>query len=326
MYPLKFENLYYQKIWGGRDLELFRNNIPKGNIGESWDVACHKNGMSIVKNGEFRGLRLDKLIEKEKENILGTKIKDNRFPILIKLINAKDKLSVQVHPNNKYAKRVEGDMGKTEVWYVVEAFKGANLVVGIKEKCNKEEFKTAIEEGKLYSYLNRVPVKKGDVYLVKSGLVHAIGEGVIIAEIQQNSDTTYRVYDYNRGRELHVKKALDVIDLNLKGRKYEGIEVKKEGYTKNYLCLGREFSLELYNIKNCVEENSDLERFFIFTCVEGKGEIIYRDGMEEIQTGESILIPAILGKYKLQGNMKLLKSYVPDIKKVERCILNEIEY
>ncbi|KEH98662.1 type I phosphomannose isomerase catalytic subunit [Clostridium massiliodielmoense] len=326
MYPLKFENLYYKKIWGGRDLELFRNNIPKGNIGESWDVACHKNGMSIVKNGEFRGLRLDKLIEKERENILGTKIKDDRFPLLIKLINAKDKLSVQVHPNDEYAKRVEGDMGKTEVWYVVEAFKGANLVVGIKQKCNKKEFKTAIEEGKLDSYLNTIPVKKGDVYLVQSGLVHAIGEGVIIAEIQQNSDTTYRVYDYNRGRELHVKKALDVIDLNLKGRKYEGVEVKKEGYTKNYLCLGRKFSLELYNIKNCVEENSDLERFFIFTSVEGKGEIIYRDGIEKIQTGESILIPAILGKYKLQGNMKLLKSYVPDIKKVKRCILNEIEY
>ncbi|EDS77419.1 mannose-6-phosphate isomerase, class I [Clostridium botulinum C str. Eklund] len=326
MYPLKFENLYYQKIWGGRDLELFRNNIPKGSIGESWDVACHKNGMSIVKNGEFRGLRLDELIKRERENILGTKIKGDRFPLLIKLINAKEKLSIQVHPNDEYAKRVEEDMGKTEVWYVVETFKGANLVVGIKEKCNKEEFKTAIEEGKLDSYLNRIPVKKGDVYLVQSGLVHAIGEGVIIAEIQQNSDTTYRVYDYNRGRELHVKKALDVIDLNLKGRKYEGIEVKKEGYTKNYLCLGREFSLELYNIKNCVEENSDLERFFIFTCVEGKGEILYGDGMEEINTGDSILIPAILGEYKLQGNMKLLKSYVPDIKKVERCILNEIEY
>ncbi|KEH92185.1 MULTISPECIES: type I phosphomannose isomerase catalytic subunit [Clostridium] len=326
MYPIKFENLYYEKIWGGRDLELFRDDIPEGNIGESWDVACHKNGMSIVENGEFKGLRLDELIEKEKENLLGTKIDRNWFPLLIKLINAKDKLSVQVHPNDEYAKRVEGDMGKTEVWYVVEAFEGANLVVGTKGKCTKEEFKAAIEEGKLDSYLNRIPVKKGDVYLVQSGLVHAIGEGVIIAEIQQNSDTTYRVYDYNRGREIHVQKALDVIDLNLNGEKNEGLEIKKDGYTKNYLCLGRDFSLELYDIKNSAEEESDVERFFIFTCVEGNGEILYKDGKEEIKTGDSILIPATLGNYTLKGNMKLLKSYVPDIKKVEKNILDEIEY
>lgn len=326
MYPIKFENLYYEKIWGGRDLELFRDDIPEGNIGESWDVACHKNGMSIVKNGEFKGLRLDELIEKEKENLLGTKIDRNWFPLLIKLINAKDKLSVQVHPNDEYAKRVEGDMGKTEVWYVVEAFEGANLVVGTKGKCTKEEFKAAIEEGKLDSYLNRIPVKKGDVYLVQSGLVHAIGEGVIIAEIQQNSDTTYRVYDYNRGREIHVQKALDVIDLDLNGEKNEGVEIKKDGYTKNYLCLGRDFSLELYDIQNSAEEESDVERFFIFTCVEGNGEILYKDGKEEIKTGDSILIPATLGNYTLKGNMKLLKSYVPDIKKVEKSILDEIEY
>ncbi|ABK62192.1 type I phosphomannose isomerase catalytic subunit [Clostridium novyi] len=326
MYPIKFENLYYEKIWGGRDLELFRDDIPEGNIGESWDVACHKNGMSIVENGEFKGLRLDELIEKEKENLLGTKIDRNWFPLLIKLINAKDKLSVQVHPNDEYAKRVEGDMGKTEVWYVVEAFEGANLVVGTKGKCTKEEFKAAIEEGKLDSYLNKIPVKKGDVYLVQSGLVHAIGEGVIIAEIQQNSDTTYRVYDYNRGREIHVQKALDVIDLNLNGEKNEGLEIKKDGYTKNYLCLGRDFSLELYDIKNSAEEESDVERFFIFTCVEGNGEILYKDGKEEIKTGDSILIPATLGNYTLKGNMKLLKSYVPDIKKVEKNILDEIEY
>ncbi len=326
MYPIKFENLYYEKIWGGRDLELFRDDIPEGNIGESWDVACHKNGMSIVKNGEFKGLRLDELIEKEKENLLGTKIDRNWFPLLIKLINAKDKLSVQVHPNDEYAKRVEGDMGKTEVWYVVEAFEGANLVVGTKGKCTKEEFKAAIEEGKLDSYLNRIPVKKGDVYLVQSGLVHAIGEGVIIAEIQQNSDTTYRVYDYNRGREIHVQKALDVIDLNLNGEKNEGVEIKKDGYTKKYLCLGRDFSLELYDIQNSAEEESDVERFFIFTCVEGNGEILYKDGKEEIKTGDSILIPATLGNYTLKGNMKLLKSYVPDIKKVEKSILDEIEY
>ncbi|KEI13806.1 type I phosphomannose isomerase catalytic subunit [Clostridium novyi] len=326
MYPLKFENLYYDKIWGGRDLERFRTNLPEGNIGESWDVACHKNGMSIVANGEFKGMRLDELIEKKEEKLLGTKIKKHWFPLLIKLINAKDKLSVQVHPNDEYGKKVENDMGKTEVWYVVEAFEGANLVVGTKGKCTKEEFKMAIENGELDNYLNRIPVKKGDVYLVKSGLVHAIGEGVIIAEIQQNSDTTYRVYDYNRGREIHVKKALDVIDLSLQGKKSKGIEIKKDGYTKTYLCFGKDFSLELYDIDNYAEENSNEERFFIFTCVEGQGKISYEKGQEIINTGDSILIPASLGKYKFTGNMKILKSYVPDVEKVEKEISSVIKY
>ncbi|MFD3158595.1 type I phosphomannose isomerase catalytic subunit [Haloimpatiens sp. FM7330] len=326
MYPLKFENLYYEKIWGGRDLESFRSNLPEGNIGESWDIACHKNGTSIVANGEFKGIRLDELMNQKGSELIGTKISKDWFPLLIKLINAKDNLSVQVHPNDEYAKKVEGEMGKTEVWYVVESFEGGNLIVGTKEGCTKEQFKAAIEKGELDEHMNRIPVKKGDVYLVKSGLIHAIGEGVIIAEIQQNSDTTYRVYDYNRGRELHVKKALDVTDLSLQGTKREGIKIEREGYSKSYLCLGKDFSLELYDIKEICNENSDTERFYAFTCVEGHGEILYRDGTEIIKKGDSIFIPATLGKYTLKGNMKLLKSYVPDVEKVEKEILREIRY
>ncbi|RKD32294.1 type I phosphomannose isomerase catalytic subunit [Thermohalobacter berrensis] len=325
MYPLKFENIYVKKVWGGRDLELFRDNLPEGNIGESWDVACHPNGTSVVKNGEYKGMKLGELIKQEGEKIIGTKISTDWFPLLVKLINAKDKLSLQVHPDDDYAKRVEGEMGKTEVWYVVEAFEGANLVVGTKD-CTKEEFKRAIENEELDKYTNRIPVKKGDVYFVKSGLVHAIGEGVIIAEIQQNSDTTYRVYDYGRGRELHIDKALDVIDLNLEGKKAEGITVKKEGYTKIYYCLCKDFSLELYDVEEGFNEESDIERFYIFTCVDGNGEIIYNNGNEKIEKGDSILIPASLGKYEFKGKMKLLKSYVPDIKKVEEEIIANVKY
>jgi mannose-6-phosphate isomerase len=325
MYPLKFENLYYEKIWGGRDLENYRNNLPDGNIGESWDVACHPHGISVVANGEYRGTRLDKLIEKLGKKVLGDKIDDKLFPLLIKLINAKDKLSVQVHPNDEYAHRVESELGKTEIWYVVEAFEGANLVVGTKE-CTKEQFKEAINSGTLDKYLNRIPVKKGEVYFVKSGLVHAIGEGVIIAEIQQNSDTTYRVYDYNRGREIHVDKALDVIDLNLKGKKSMGLKVEGKDFIKTYYNLCDKFSLELYEVKTCLVEKSDEERFYIFTCVEGNGTISFEGGSEKIQAGESILIPAYLGKYEINGTIKLLKSYVPDLGKVEKDIISEIKF
>ena len=214
MYPIKFDNLYYERIWGGRDLELFRDNMPKGTIGESWDIACHENGVGIVSNGSLKGMSFEKIIKLYRDDIIGKEIKDEKFPLLIKLINAKDKLSVQVHPNDEYANRVEKDSGKTEAWYVVSAEENSYLIVGTKD-CDKEKFGNSIENGDLDKYLNKVPVKKGDFFYVQSGLVHAICEGVIIAEIQQSSDTTYRVYDYNRGREIHVEKALYVIDFSL---------------------------------------------------------------------------------------------------------------
>lgn len=325
MYPLKFENLYYDKIWGGRDFDLFRDNLPSGNIGESWDVACHKNGTSIVANGELKGKSLDNIIEEMGEKLIGTSISKEWFPILVKLINAKESLSVQVHPDDEYGKRQEGEMGKTEVWYVIDAKEGANLIVGTKENVSKEQFKKAIEDGTLEKYMNKIYVNKGEVYFIKSGLIHAIGEGVTVAEIQQNSDTTYRVYDYNRGRELHIEKALDVVDLNLKCEKSIGLTIKKEGFEKTYLCLCNEFSLERYDIKTEISECSDNERFYVFTCVEGHGEIVSENGTEKIKMGDSILIPAFLGKYVLRGDMSLLKSYVPNKNMVEKDILSIIK-
>jgi mannose-6-phosphate isomerase len=323
MYPLKFENIYFDKIWGGRDFELFRSNLPAGDIGESWDVACHPHGTSVIANGEFKGMKLDELIRLKNSDVIGSSISSEWFPLLVKLINAKDKLSVQVHPDDKYGKEVEGEMGKTEVWYVVEAFEGANLVVGTKD-CTREQFKKAIETGEFDEFMNKVPVQKGDVYFVKSGLVHAIGEGVIIAEIQQNSDTTYRVYDYNRGRELHVDKALDVVDLNLRGEKSKGLKLQLEGFNKTYLCLCEHFALELYEVFESFKETSDSERFYIFTAVEGEGEIISNYKNEIIKKGDSILIPASLGEYEIRGNIKLLKSYVPNMEKSKQQILSKV--
>lgn len=324
MYPIKFENLYYERIWGGKDLEKFRNNVPEGVIGESWDIACHKNGTGKVVNGKLKGKTFDQLIKEYGHDFLGQSINvDKEFPLLIKLITAKDKLSVQVHPNDEYAARVENDLGKTEAWYVVDAEEGASLIVGTKD-CDKEKFKKAIEDENLEPYLNKIPVKKGDFFYVQSGLVHAICEGILIAEIQQSSDTTYRVYDYNRGREIHVEKALDVIDFSLKGENTEGITIKNNGYDKTYLCLSEYFTIQKYDIRKSVKENSDKDRFYLFTCVDGKGTIKYKDGEEKICMGDSIFIPACLGEYELFGECTLLKSYVPDSKREEDSILNII--
>ena len=311
MYPIKFENLYYKKIWGGRDLEDFRNDLPEGNIGESWDVACHENGMSIALNGEFKGKTLQEIIEKQKEKVIGNKLKGIKFPLLVKLINSREKLSVQVHPDDEYAKRIENSVGKTEAWYVVDAKEGAALIVGTKD-CDKETFKKAVENGETEKYLNRIPVKKGDYFLINSGLVHAICEGIIIAEIQQNSDITYRIYDYDRGRELHIDKALDVINFDLKAEGQSDTYIEKhEGYDKCILCNGEYFTIEKYIIEKEVKSKSNEEEFFILTCTEGRGVIETEDGEKtDILKGDSILIPAYLGKYEVKGNLTVLKTFV----------------
>ncbi|HCW04995.1 MAG TPA: mannose-6-phosphate isomerase [Clostridium sp.] len=325
MYPLKFYSIYFKKIWGGRELEAYKDDLPAGNIGESWDVACHEDGTSVIANGSYKDMALDKLIEEKGDELVGSKIEKDRFPLLLKLINSNDKLSIQVHPDDDYGYRVENDSGKTEAWYVVDAKEGAELIVGVKSGCTKEEFKKAIEEGTLEEYMNKIKIQKGDTYFIQSGLIHAICEGAIIAEIQQNSNTTYRVYDYNRGREIHVDKALDVVDLGLEGKKRVGLKLEKEGYSKTYLCLAKEFSLEKYEVRDKFTESSDPERFYIFTCVEGQGTLSYNGGSENVKSGESVLIPAALGEYSFIGNMVLLKSYVPDLEKVEKEIIQVIK-
>lgn len=309
MYPIKFENLYYEKIWGGRDFETFRNNLPDGEIGESWDIACHPNGTGIVANGELKGIKFDELINRFGHDLVGNKVTLEKFPLLIKLINSKEKLSVQVHPGDEYAAKYEGDYGKTEAWYVMDAKPGASLIVGTKN-CTKEEFEEAIKNNKVEEYLNKIEVKKGDSFLINSGLVHAICEGVVIAEIQQNSDVTYRVYDYGRPREIHVKKALDVINFDLQCENLsEKEEIEHDGYSQSLLCKNEYFGIEKISITKEYNDESDKDKFDMYTCVEGEGVIEGRDYSEVIKKGDSFLIPSTLGAYKIKGNIKVLKSY-----------------
>lgn len=309
MYPLKFNNIYFEKIWGGRDLESFKEDLPKGAIGECWDVCFHPHGISTIKNGKYKGSSLSCVIDIEKEKLLGNKVKCNNFPLLIKFINANAPLSLQVHPDDKYALKIEGCIGKTEVWYIVDAKEDASIVIGTKP-CSKEEFLEALRNKNLDNLLNKVTVKKGDVFIIQCGTLHAIGEGIVLAEIQQNCDITYRVYDYDRGRELHINKALDVIDFNSKSYLPKEKIIKKEGFKKTLYEGIEKFSLEKYEISTFLKEESKKHSFSIFTCILGNGKILYKNGEEKINIGESILIPAYLGEYTLKGEMTLLKSYI----------------
>lgn len=292
---------------GGREFESFRTNLPEGNIGESWDIACNPNGVGIVDNGKFKGMTFTELIEKHKKEILGKSLVNEEFPLLIKLINSNENLSVQVHPNDEYAKRVENAYGKTEAWYVVDAKDDAEIIVGT-NGCTKEEFEVAINNGKVEECLNRIKVKKGDAFLINSGSVHAICSGLVIAEIQQNSDITYRVYDYGRPREIQIEKSLEVIDFNSKPKKLVEDYKNYDGYKYTKLCKSKYFTIDKCVINSKYKASSDTEIFFIITCVEGKGIINYKNKTETIAKGDSILIPAQLGKYEINGKLEILIS------------------
>ncbi|CUO45993.1 mannose-6-phosphate isomerase, class I [Clostridium disporicum] len=308
MYPIKFENLYYDKVWGGRDFESFRDNLPEGNIGETWDVACHPNGTGIVANGRFKGMTFNELIQNYNEEIFGKTIKDGEFPLLVKLINSNENLSVQVHPNDEYARRVENSYGKTEAWYIVDAKEGAELIVGT-NGCTKDQFEEAIKNNDVENCLNRIKVKKGDAFLINSGLVHAICSGLVIAEIQQNSDITYRVYDYGRPREIHVEKSLDVIDFDLKPERLVENYEEFEGYKYTNLCKSEYFTIDKCIIDSEYKASSKEDTFTIITCVEGNGVINHKNGSEAINKGDSLLIPATLGEYEIKGQLEVLISY-----------------
>nr|WP_200956799.1 type I phosphomannose isomerase catalytic subunit [Caloramator mitchellensis] len=312
MYPLFFEPVYKEIIWGGRKLEkYFNRNIPDGNIAESWEVSCHKSGMSIIRNGELKGTTLKEVIDSYGEIILGKKY--NSFPLLVKLIDANDKLSVQVHPDDDYAKKFENQFGKTEMWYVIDAKENAQLVYGLKSEISKEKFIEAINLNKVEECLNYVNVSKGDVIFIPSGTVHAIMDGLLLAEIQQSSDVTYRLYDWNRvdkegkRRELHIDKALDVINFNFEGNVLKPEFKSFDGYEIADAIKCPYFEVSIIKVNLSYKSNCN-GSFKVYTAVEGEGEVLYNGISYKINCGDSFLMPAELDEYEILGKITLLET------------------
>jgi len=321
-YPLKFKPVYKDYVWGGRNLEKLGKVLPEGIVAESWEVSCHPDGVSVISNGEYEGTPLPEYISAFGRKAIGAALDDRdvvKFPLLVKFIDAADKLSVQVHPDDAYAQVHEnGEYGKNEMWYILCAKPGAELIYDLKAGTTRELFKKALIGAKLESCLKRVKVKAGDVINIPTGIVHAIGDGIVLAEVQQNSNTTYRIYDYGRtDRKLHIEKALEVIDFNSKGRreKYEGLQIEVgPGATVRYLVANRYFSVELVDIKGSTCETADGSRFFIYVCIKGHGIISCNNCTVDIRCGDSVLIPASMGSYAFEGTLTALKAYVPDLK------------
>lgn len=274
MEPIFFEPIYKNVIWGGNNIsKIFKRNIIGDNIGESWELSAHKNGLSIIANGEFKGRSLDNLFndKEQKHKVFGMHCENlNKFPILAKFIDANKSLSIQVHPGNEYAKKYENDSGKTEVWYVMDCKDDAKIIYGFNDNVNNDNIKFAM--GNIEKNVNYIDVHKGDFIEIPSGTIHAIMDGVFICEIQQNSDVTYRVYDWNRvdssgkSRELHTEKALDVINLNSKKEIYNYDLIKKD--TSMY--KSDIFNIDMVNINGNKEEISSKESFLEYIVIEGK--------------------------------------------------------
>jgi len=312
LYPMKFEPVFKDYLWGGNELERFNKFSDASVIAESWEVSANRDGMSIISNGELKGSSLEDVFKWFPKDLCGIG-SHKQFPLLIKFIDAKLPLSVQVHPDDTYAFQYEGgSLGKSEMWYIVDAKPGARLVYGLKEGVSKEDFSKAVEEGKISDTLNYVEVKKGDWINIPAGLVHAIGEGIIVLEIQQNSNITYRVYDYDRKdahgntRELHIDKAMDVID-------FDGDSIPISQFvkfsSKNYLEYNKYFAVEVVESKDSYTTDTDLASFHTYTVLEGSFEV---EGVL-VEKGETVLIPASMEEYTLRGSFFAIKSFVPDI-------------
>lgn len=317
MSVIKLKPAFKDYIWGGTRLrDDFGKDCELEKVAESWELSCHKDGNSIVANGEYAGLTLAEYIEKAGRSVLGTDCKKfDSFPILIKLIDAKDKLSVQVHPNNEYAQRVEGEYGKTEMWYVVDCDEGAELLYGFKHEISKDEFANRIADNTLLEVTNSVPVKKGDVFFIEAGTLHAIGKGILIAEIQQNSNTTYRIYDYGRvgkdgkPRELHVEKAEDVTVLGPAKQYPETPAEEKDGYKIKLLSSCEYFTAYRVDVESKAVLEADEKSFNSILVLEGDPEINADDTIKA-KKGDSIFIPAGTGNYTVEGKCRFVLTKV----------------
>ncbi|MGV8945717.1 MAG: type I phosphomannose isomerase catalytic subunit [Lutibacter sp.] len=319
-YPIKFEPILKEKIWGGSKLKnKFNKKSTIKDIGESWEISAVEGSISVVSNGELAGKTLREIIETYKDKLVGKNNYANfghNFPLLIKFIDAKQDLSVQVHPDNILAKERHNSFGKSEMWYIMQADKASRLILGFKQAITLDKYLDLLEEKKIMSVLNELSVKKGDAFFIAPGTVHAIGAGVVLAEIQQTSDITYRIYDFDRvdkqgnKRELHTDLAVEAINFSDKietSHKYStfinslNTVVKCEYFTTNFIHVVGKKELDY----------SKTDSFVIFMCVQGNATISIDEYAENLNFGETVLIPAAADSVVIVSkNCKLLEVTV----------------
>jgi mannose-6-phosphate isomerase len=319
LYPLKFEPILKEKIWGGQKLHHVLNkksDLP--NIGESWEISDVEGDVSLVSNGLLKNESLSDILKEYKTELVGNKnykVFGDKFPLLIKFIDADDDLSVQLHPNDHLAQERHNSFGKTEMWYIMQADDDANLIVDFKDNITKEDYLNHLENKTLTKILNFEKVNKQDAYFIAVGRIHAICSGVLLAEIQQTSDVTYRVFDWDREnskgdkRELHIDEALDAIDF-LMAKDYK-LDYSKKENKSNLIKSCDYFTTNYIKIDSTLKKKNTFDSFIIYMCVSGEVVISTNQINYSIKKGETILIPASIENFSLNAkNAELLEVYV----------------
>lgn len=317
LYPLQFKPILKERIWGGTKLKTVLNKPITSEItGESWELSTVDGDVSMIANGAFEGKSLLELIDAYPNEILGTQVHQKfgkQFPLLFKYLDAREDLSIQVHPNDALAKARHNSFGKTEMWYVMQADPNSRLIVGFKEDSNAQEYVAHLENKTLLNILDQVPVRVGDVFFLETGTVHAIGAGLLIAEIQQTSDITYRLYDFDRTdaqgnqRELHIDLALEAIN-------YNKVEAKK-GYSKtqnvsNNMVDCPYFTTNFIALQGEMAVSKNGDSFTVYMCTDGEFKLTLGEKDYHYRTGDTVLVPAGLKHYSLSGSASLLEIYI----------------
>ncbi len=319
LYPLKFEPILKHKVWGGTKLNKLLKKIAKGKVGESWEISGVAENISEIANGPLKGKTINWLLENYNEKLVGEEVYKNfgnTFPLLFKFIDAHEDLSVQVHPDDVLAKKRHNSFGKTEMWYILDVEKGGRLILGFNEEMDQQKYLKSLSENRITEILNSEPVKKGDAFILNPGTIHAIGAGILLAEIQQTSDITYRIFDWNRPdtngqmRQLHTDLALEAIDFSPSKTKLSYSEEKNIpfpiGITDFFIVN------KLILSQNCIRDLEEIPSFTVYMCLEGNAIIETDDFSEKIKKGETFLIPAQLPEIKfITNSASFLEVYIP---------------
>ena len=315
-YALKLRPYVSETIWGGRKLiEEYNVKTEKSNAAEGWMLSCLEKGPSTVTNGAYAGKTLPEVLKLEPEWSGKNAEKFKDFPILIKFIDAMDNLSVQVHPTKEYCEKTGKGRSKTECWYIIDCEEGASLLLGFKDKISPDTFQKSIEEGNLTDYTESVKVKPGDFFFIESGTLHAICKGVLLAEVQESSDTTYRIFDYNRvgkdgkPRELHINDAIGVTKLE-KFSQPAFCSKNYNGDGKNLLASCDLFTVWIDKIKDEFTDSADEKSLVSLLVLEGEGTLYSNGNETNLTKGDSIFIPADSGEYKINGNLEILETRI----------------
>lgn len=320
MNVLKLAPAFKDYLWGGTKLKSeYDKKCDLDKVAESWELSNHPDGSSIVVNGEYQGKTFIEYLEKEGKKVWGENAQSfANFPVLIKFIDAKQALSIQVHPDDEYALRVEKEFGKNEMWYILDCEEGSFLYYGVNQDLSKEEFAQRIKDNTLLDVLNKVEVHKGDTFFIEAGTIHAIGAGIMICEIQQNSNSTYRVYDFGRKdangneRELHVDKAVDVSKLtpsctDANANKKEELA---NNNTKEVLSKCKYFTTQRYDVANTLTLNAGLSSFHSLIILEGEGSVVCGNEKVTYKKGDSIFLPANAGEYTVDGKCTFILTTI----------------